>query len=139
MHGARVVADLLVIDDDVDTGDVLAELLRDEGYEVRVGRNGRDGLAQVKTRRPDVVLLDVEMPVLTGPEMAYAMFLHDMGMEEIPIVLLSGVLGLPEVARVVGTTYFLEKPYDLRRLLMLLKTALAERRPPHPQIEQHAG
>jgi DNA-binding NtrC family response regulator len=129
------MADLLIVDDDVETGDLLADLLRDEGHEVRVGRNGRDGLALVAERRPDVVLLDVEMPVLTGPEMSYAMFLRDMGLERIPIVLVSGVLDLRRVAASVGTPYFLSKPYDMPRLLGMLGKALAERCPPHPALQ----
>lgn len=127
------MADLLVVDDDVETGDLLADLLRDEGHEVRVARNGRDGLALLHERLPDLVLLDVEMPVLTGPEVAYAMFLHDAGMEEVPIVLLSGVFGLTRVAAAVGTPYFLAKPCDLTRLFGLVGKALAERLPPHPR------
>lgn len=61
------MASLLIVDDDVDTGDLLADLLRDEGHDVQVARNGREGVAQLRARGPDLVLLDVEMPVLTGP------------------------------------------------------------------------
>lgn len=133
------MADLLIVDDDMDVGDLLADLLRDEGHEVRIARNGREGLAMVKARRPDLVLLDVEMPGLNGPEMAYAMFLHDMGLEQIPILLLSGVLGLSEVARLVGTPYFLAKPYDMKHLRAFIAEALVERIPPHPQLQAASG
>jgi DNA-binding NtrC family response regulator len=132
------MADLLIIDDDVEIADVLADLLRDEGHEVRVGRDGRDGLTLLEERRPDLVLLDVEMPVLTGPEMAHEMFLHDLGLEEIPLILVSGVLDLRRVAAAVGTPYFLSKPYDMRRLLGLVDKALTERLPPHPALRAHA-
>jgi len=128
------MADLLIVDDDVELGDLLADILREEGHEVRVGRSGREGLAQLGDRQPDLVLLDVEMPVLTGPEMAYAVFLHDLGLEKIPIVLVSGVLDLRAVAASVGTPYFLAKPYDMTRLLWLLSKALVERLPPHPTL-----
>lgn len=127
------MADVLVVDDDVDLGDMLADLLHEDGHEVRIARNGRDGLTTVQARRPDVVVLDVEMPVLTGPEMAYAMFLQDLGLEKIPIVLVSGVLNLGGVAAAVGTPYFVAKPYVMERVLAVVRKALVERIPPHPQ------
>jgi CheY-like chemotaxis protein len=62
----------------------------------------------------DLILLDVEMPRLTGPEMAYRLFVLDAGKEKIPIVLLSANLDLPRVAAtVVGTPYCLAKPYPI--------------------------
>jgi CheY-like chemotaxis protein len=128
------MASILIVDDDVEAGDLLADLLRDEGHEVRVARNGRDGLALLQPKCPDLVLLDVEMPVLTGPEMAYAMFLHDLGEEAIPVVLVSGVLNLRQVAAAVGTPYFLGKPYTVERLLSLASEALVNRVPPHPHL-----
>lgn len=133
------MADILVVDDDMDVGDLLADMMRDEGHQVRVARNGREGFTIIRERRPDLVLLDVEMPMLTGPEMAYAMFLHDAGLEEIPVVLVSGVLDLPRVAASVGTPYFLAKPYGFDKLLTIVGKALAERIPPKPRITPGAG
>lgn len=126
------MADLLIVDDDEPTGDLLADLLREQGHEVRVARNGGDGLAQLKMRRPDLVLLDVEMPVMTGPEMSGAMLLHDLGLERVPVVLLSGLLDLGTVAGAVGTPYYLTKPCDIELLLSLVGRALAERLAPVP-------
>jgi DNA-binding NtrC family response regulator len=126
------MANLLIVDDDHSAGDLLAELMLAEGHTVRIARNGRDGLALLHAELPELVLLDVEMPVLTGPEMAYAMFLHDAGMEKIPVILLSGVLDLRGVAATVGTPYFLEKPYALDGLLGVMRRALAERITPSP-------
>lgn len=127
------MANILIVDDDNEAGDLLADLLRDEGHDVWVARNGHEGLSRLESREPDLVLLDVEMPVLSGPEMAYEMFLHDLGMENIPVVLVSGVLNLGHVAASVGTPYFAAKPYDLQRLLGLVGEALIDRVPPRPQ------
>ena len=87
------MADVLIIDDDLDSADALAELFRAEGHDVRVGYNGQDGLRLAQERIPQVALLDVEMPLLDGPGMAYEMLLRDMGLENIPVVFLSGVSG----------------------------------------------
>jgi CheY-like chemotaxis protein len=127
------VADLLIVDDDMDTVEVLADLLAHEGHLVRVARDGLEGLDRMRAGRPDLILLDVEMPRLTGPEMAYRLFLRDAGDENIPIVLLSGKLDLERVAATVGTPYYLEKPYTLAELHDVLALALAQRTPPRPQ------
>ena len=56
----------------------------------------------------------------------------DVGRERIPIVLLTGVANLSQIAALVGTPYFLEKPFALNKLLALVAKALSERIPPHP-------
>jgi DNA-binding NtrC family response regulator len=127
------MADLLVVDDDLDTAEALGDLLVAEGHQVRVARDGIDGLACLDVRLPDLVLLDVEMPRLTGPGMAYRMLLRDIGCERIPVVLLSGKLDLAKVAMAVGTPYFLGKPYSIDAALALLARALDERTPPSPR------
>jgi DNA-binding response OmpR family regulator len=128
------MADLLVVDDDADVGDMLADVLRDEGHTVRVARDGAQGLKVLAERLPDAVLLDVEMPLLTGPEMALRMFLDDCGQEDIPIVLQSGVKDLIAVAALVNTPYFLTKPFTVEEMLTVLGRALLERVPPHPAV-----
>jgi len=128
------MADILIVDDDIDIADVLAVILISHGHEVRVARNGEEGLSLVYARKPDLVLLDVEMPVLGGPEMAYRIFVHDLGYEEVPIILTSGVLDLPRVAAAVGTPYYLAKPYLIDALLPLVDRALRERIPPVPRL-----
>jgi DNA-binding response OmpR family regulator len=124
------IGELLVVDDDEDVAEALTDVLAAEGYQVRVARDGQQGLDALNVRYPDLVLLDVEMPVMSGPAMAYRMFLEDVGRENIPIVLLAGVADLRGIAANVGTPYFLEKPYALDRLLALLSLALRERRAP---------
>ncbi len=126
------MAHLLLVDDDPEMTDLLEHFFRAEGHEVRVALNGQEGLAALAARRPDVVLLDVEMPILSGPGMAYRMFLHDCGDENIPVVLISGVLDLASVASVVGTPYFLAKPYTLSDVVALVRRALVERTAPRP-------
>jgi DNA-binding response OmpR family regulator len=127
------VADLLIVDDDQDLAAVLEAALRWRGHDVRVGCDGEEGLRLIADRRPDLVLLDVDMPVLSGPDMSWVLFLRNCGDESIPLVLLSGTLGLAHVAAVVGTPYFLPKPYSLEAVLSLVDRVLDERTPPHPR------
>jgi len=127
------LADLLVADDNRDNLELLAIILEAVGHGVRKAENGLKALELAITRIPDLALLDVEMPVLTGPEMAYELFLRNCGAEKIPVVLLSGVVGLREVATIVGTPYFLAKPYSMDALLQMVDRALRERIAPQPR------
>lgn len=132
------MANLLVVEDDPDVADSLKSVLQDEGHDIRIARDGSDGLGKVTEALPDLVLLDVEMPVLNGPDMAYEMFVLDCGREEVPIVLLSGAAGLREIAARVGTPYYQAKPYRIAVLLRLVQRALAERCPPVPLQRESA-
>jgi CheY-like chemotaxis protein len=125
------MAEILIVDDDAETAELLGSMLTDCGYRVRTAGDGKQGLDTL-SRRPDLVLLDVEMPMLDGPGMAQEMCVRDCGLERIPIVLLSGVVGLAGVARRVGTPYFLAKPYSIDAVIALCRRALSERVAPKP-------
>jgi CheY-like chemotaxis protein len=133
------MADLLIVDDDPDVSEIFQELLAVEGHTVRVAYDGLQGLAALDERLPDVVLLDVEMPHLNGPAMAYRMFLHDAGFEHIPIILLSGRMDLRQVAAAVGTRYYLAKPYSFPKVLQLIALALEEKAAPLPRVHELAA
>jgi DNA-binding NtrC family response regulator len=132
------LAHLLIVDDDPDIADTVGEILRLAGHECRVAHDGRSALDEVFTRPPDLALLDVEMPVLTGPELALTLFLRNCGYEKIPVILASGVVGLREVASAVGTPYFLPKPYSIDELMRMVRRALEEHIAPHPPKESCA-
>ena len=133
------MADLLLVDDDTDIAETLSEFLRDQGHRLRIAANGAEGLRLLVEAVPDVVLLDVEMPVLDGPRMAHSLFLHDAGRERVPILFLSGVADLERVAAGVGTPYYLPKPFSLERLLQMLARALRERAAPTYPEESRAA
>ncbi len=127
------MADLLVVEDNPDLAETLVAFLADLGLRVDVACDGEEGLDRlVVGKLPDIVLLDVEMPVLDGPGMAYRMLVADVGREKIPVILLSGVMDLDRVAARVGTPYFLAKPYGIEPLIELLDRALVERLAPNP-------
>ena len=122
---------LLLVDDDNDVVELFAELLRGEGHEVRTASTGEEGLAALRAAPlPGLLVLDVDMPVLGGPGMAHKMMLHDAGEENVPILLMSGREDLPQIAREMGTKYFLRKPADIGQFLEMLGRALRERSAP---------
>jgi FixJ family two-component response regulator len=127
------MANVLIVDDDLDIADASRELLESAGHRVRIGHSGKEGMASLSAAAlPDCLLLDVEMPVMNGPGMAHEMLLHDAGEEKIPIVLVSGRNDLPAVAARIGTPYFLAKGITNygEVLLKLLDRAILERRAP---------
>jgi DNA-binding NtrC family response regulator len=128
------MADLLIVDDDEDIAGAIADLLTCEGHVVRTAHDGLEGLARLRESKADLILLDVDMPRLTGPAMAYEAFLLDAGLERIPIVLMSARQDLPRVASRVGTPYFLAKPSSFEVLQEQMARALAERTPPRPTV-----
>jgi DNA-binding NtrC family response regulator len=129
------MADVLIVDDDRDIADAVTDVLCDAGHVCRVARNGHEGLRLVAERRPELVLLDVEMPIMSGPEMATALFLRNCGDEKIPVVLISGIVGLERIAAVVGTPYYLPKPCALAAVMQIVDCALMERVSPRPAQE----
>jgi CheY-like chemotaxis protein len=128
------MANVLIVDDNEEIAECLECLLKLEGHDVRVASHGEHGLLALTSRLPDLVILDVDMPILDGPGMAYRMFVDDCGREKIPIVLASAELRLPEIAARVGTPYYLGKPFDPTELMTLVNRALAEGTPPRPAL-----
>lgn len=126
--------DVLVVDDNQDIVECLELMLTVEGHAVRVAYDGRAGLSALHERLPDVLILDVDMPVLDGPGMASQMLVENCGREKIPIVLASAVPELHQIAARIGTPYFLPKPYDISALLALVARAAQERFAPRPPV-----
>lgn len=124
--------DLLLVDDDLDAPELLAELLELRGHRVRIAHDGQEALRLLRDHLPDVAVLDVEMPVMDGPDLSFRMLVTDCGMELVPVVLVSGVEDLAAVARRVGTPYFVAKPASLERLLAVVERAVTEGVAPVP-------
>jgi CheY-like chemotaxis protein len=125
------MARLLLVDDDNDIVEALGELLRREGHEVHSASTGEEGLVVLRASSlPDALILDVDMPVLGGPGMAHKMLLHDVGEEDVPIILMSANPNLSEIARKMGTSYVVKKPTTIDAFLAVLDRALRERRGP---------
>jgi CheY-like chemotaxis protein len=106
---------ILVVDDEFDIVDVLADLLTAEGYRVLTASNGREGLARLHESHADLVLLDRMMPVVDGAEMMRLMH-EDEALRSIPVVMMSAAEGR-RLSRELGCADFLKKPFDLGTLL----------------------
>jgi CheY-like chemotaxis protein len=79
---------VLVVDDDRDIRELLGELLASEGYEVASAGDGQRALAEARANRPDVILLDLMMPVMSGWEFRKEQ-LRDPRLSDIPVVVVT--------------------------------------------------
>ena len=120
--GQRTV---LVVDDDKAIRELLRQELEGAGYRVREARDGREALAQVKRERPDLLVLDVMMPELSGFDVA-AVLRNDPQTFNIPIVMLS-ILHDPERGYRLGVDRYFTKPMDIKILLGEIGALLAQR------------
>ena len=82
---------ILVIDDDPDIVTFLTTLLNDNGYEADAASDGVEGLEKVRTRRPDLILLDITMPEKSGVRL-YRDVKEDDELKAIPVVIVTGVM-----------------------------------------------
>ena len=104
---------VLVVDDDPSIRELLSTALEEDGYEVVPAVNGQDALAVCERWRPDVIVLDLMMPVMDGWTFAKRLRERD----EIPIVVLSAATDLARHAKTIGAAAVIGKPFDLDQLL----------------------
>jgi len=114
---------ILVVEDDDAIRGLVTELLRDDGYQVQEATNGAEALDQVRAGRPDLIVLDLMMPIMDG----WA-FVEECRQRkwcgEVPIVVTSASHDLPRTAdqlRALGVRTCLAKPFDLDGLLALVE------------------
>ena len=118
---------VLVVDDDVAVRSSLEMLLEAYGYQVVLARDGRQGLAAFRANSPDVVLMDLMMPIQDGLE-TIAMIRREW--PKAYIIAMSGGAGVGNwdglaAARKLGTDQAIEKPFEADDLLALLRGATA--------------
>ncbi|MGZ3420785.1 MAG: response regulator [Polyangiales bacterium] len=105
--------DILVVDDDDDVREILRLQLEAEGFATRGASNGAEALTEVERDRPAVVLLDMMMPVMSGPEFVHAIR-ADERWSKLPIVM---VTAWPQEASGLAVREVLSKPLELQALL----------------------
>jgi CheY-like chemotaxis protein len=106
---------VMVVDDDEDIRESIADVLRECGYEVECAMNGRDAMSKLRGGvRPSVILLDLMMPVMDGWQFR-AEQVEDPRLAGIPVIVISAAGANPGVPE--GTCAYLRKPFNLKDLL----------------------
>jgi two-component system, cell cycle response regulator DivK len=119
---------ILVVEDQEDLRGVLRDLLTGSGYTVIEAGDGEAGVARAKSDRPDLILMDIQMPVIDGYE-ATRRIKVDRALKPIPIVAVSSfaMKGDEEKARAAGCDHYVTKPYSPMQLLRLVRGFLADK------------
>ncbi len=116
---------ILIADDEPNIVASLEFLMEQSGFEVRVVTNGREALEDIASFRPDLVLLDVMMPVKSGYEVCQALR-ADPATEHIKIIMLSAKGRELEVTKglSLGADAYVTKPFSTRELVAQVKALL---------------
>jgi len=115
---------ILIIDDEKNSRDSARRILRKENYQVFFGINGRDGLTKIEELKPDLILLDIFMPVMNGIEVLKTLEIKES--DDFSIIVLSGH-GTEESVKTcykLGVTAFVHKPFTSYELKGLIQNTL---------------
>lgn len=121
-----LAASILVVEDDQEIRDFLALVLEGEGYAVHTAPNGEVALGLIRQQAPDLILLDMRMPVMDG--WAFVPAYRGQPGPHAPIVVLTAARDAEQTAREVQADAHLGKPFNLNDLLSVVRAALASRR-----------
>ena len=116
---------LLLIEDDVNLGYIMKSVLEDVigGYEVDIALNGKQGIERFQAFAPDVIVSDIEMPVMNGYEMVKKIRQTNL---DIPVILATGKTSPKDVTAgyEIGTDYYIKKPYTPEELNAHIKSLI---------------
>ncbi len=113
---------IMIIDDDVYIGDMLKEALSNEGYETVQAYSGTEALLLLERESPDVILLDLMLPGLSGEEL-----LPQIG--NVPVIVVSAKIGVDDKVDMLlgGAADYITKPFEIRELLARIKVQLRKK------------
>lgn len=117
---------ILIVDDEPDIRNLISDILADEGYSVATAANGEEANQQIKSRQPNLILLDIWMPDIDGISLMKSW--NEKNLVSSPIVIMSGhgtVETAVEATR-LGAKDFIEKPLSLAKLLQTVTDTLEQ-------------
>ncbi len=116
---------ILVVDDNRPTVELIEDALTSHGFDVVSAGNGADCLVAVDEQQPDLVIMDVHMPVLSGLD-ALRLLRQSLGDQELPVIILSGRGGFADVRRAWkrGADIYLTKPVRVGAIVAAVKWLL---------------
>jgi two-component system cell cycle response regulator DivK len=121
---------ILVIEDQEDNRQILRDLLTSADFEVIEAEDGEAGLAAAAAHRPDLILMDIQLPGIDGYE-ATRRLKADPGLHDIPIIVVTSyaLAGDDDKARAAGCDAYISKPYSPRQLLAKVREYLPQATP----------
>ena len=119
---------VLYVEDNEYNRKIVRQLLSRTGYRLREAVDGEAALAMVREERPDLILMDVQLPKMSGLDVTRALR-ADPATADVPIIVVTSfaLSGDDQRAMAAGASAYIAKPYSPRELLALIQTFLAER------------
>lgn len=116
---------ILIVEDSPTQATVLKQLLAGEDYLTAIAKNGLEGLQKTRALKPDIIISDINMPVMNGFEMC-AEIKRDRALRNIPVILLSRLSGTDDIIQglAAGADNYITKPYETGHLLSKLRQIL---------------
>jgi two-component system cell cycle response regulator DivK len=116
---------ILVVEDQEDNRQIIRDLLAASDYQIAEAENGEEALAAVAKARPDLILMDIQLPIMDGYE-ATRRIKADPALKSIPIIAVTSyaLSGDEQKARDAGCDDFVPKPYSPRQLLAIIRQYL---------------
>lgn len=111
---------ILIIDDDQGLLKLMAAFLTSHGYQVATAADGEEGLEAIRQQKPDLIVLDVQMPRMNGYTFVFEMKKIEDA-KNIPIVVLTAKEGMAEIFKVEGVKEYVIKPFQTEALLATIK------------------
>ncbi|TMB05919.1 MAG: response regulator [Deltaproteobacteria bacterium] len=121
---------ILVVDDNADNVNIAREILLSRGFEVRVAYDGQSALASVEQQRPDLVLLDIMMPQMSGMEVLDRLRANP-ATAGVPVILVTAKDQDEDLLAgyKYGADYYITKPFSAKQLLYGIGLVLGTERP----------
>src|SRR5215471_4290476 len=118
---------ILVVEDQEDNRQILRDLLGHSGYELTEAENGEEALAAVAKKRPDLILMDIQLPIMDGYEVTRRIK-SDPALKGIPIIVVTSyaLSGDEGKARAAGCDAYITKPFSPRQLLAKVREFLPQ-------------
>ena len=119
---------ILVVEDQEDLRGVLRTLLSGSGYIVIEAADGEAGASKALAERPDLILMDIQLPVLNGYDATRRIKAHP-SLKDTPVIAVSSfaMKGDEEKARAAGCDHYVTKPYSPMQLLRIIRGFFAEK------------
>jgi two-component system cell cycle response regulator DivK len=119
---------VLYVEDNEYNRKIVRRLLSRTSYRLREATDGEAALGMVREERPDLILMDVQLPKMSGLDVTRALR-ADPATTDIPIIVVTSfaLSGDDQRAMAAGASAYIAKPYSPRELLALIQTFLAER------------
>jgi two-component system cell cycle response regulator DivK len=117
---------ILVVEDQEDNRQILRDLLANAGYDMIEAEDGEQGVAVASSERPDLILMDIQLPVLDGYE-ATRRIRTNPDLKSVPIIAVTSyaLAGDEDKALAAGCDGYVSKPYSPRELLAKVRAYLA--------------